>query len=235
MVAGHLDTIHHEYILSAEEVREKLPEIVYHLESFDHDLVPSAIPCYFVSRLAANYVKVVLTGEGADELFAGYSYYKHITDPATLHRELHRSVGALHNTNLQRVDRLTMAHSLEGRVPFLDVAFVELGLAIPPELKLMEKPGGGRVEKWILRKAGEGLLPDEILWRDKEQFDQGSGTTELLKDMVGHWLSPENAAQYAKQRPSENLRSQAECVFHKLLCEAFTHPSDVLGNVARWA
>ena len=144
-------------------------------------------------------------------------------------------MGALHNMNLQRVDRLTMAHSLEGRVPFLDVAFVEMGLAVPPELKLVEKPGGGWVEKWILRKAGEGLLPEEILWRQKEQFDEGSGTTELLNEAVGHWLNAEEAAQYADQRPGENLRSQAECVFHKLLCEAFTRPSDVLGNVARWA
>ncbi|MBW7998447.1 MAG: asparagine synthase B [Candidatus Glassbacteria bacterium] len=235
LVARHLDTIHHEYFLTTEEVRALLPEIVYHLESFDQDLVPSAVPCYFVSRMAAAYVKVVLTGEGADELFAGYTYYQDIADRATLHRELRRSVGALHNMNLQRVDRLTMAHSLEGRVPFLDVAFVEMGLAVPPELKLMERPGGGWVEKWILRKAGEGLLPEEILWRNKEQFDEGSGATELLNEAVGHWLSPEAAARYAEQWPGGNLRSQAECVFHKLLCEAFTRPSDVLGNVARWA
>jgi asparagine synthase (glutamine-hydrolysing) len=113
--AGHIGSIHHEYMITGEEVEKKLPEIIYHLESFDQDLVRSAIPCYFTSRLASKYVKVILTGEGADELFAGYDYYKDIGCPDRLHSELRRSVTALHNINLQRVDRLTMAHSLEAK------------------------------------------------------------------------------------------------------------------------
>ena len=165
IVARHIESIHHEYVYTAEEVLEKLPEIVYHLESFDQDLVRSAIPCYFCSRLAAEHVKVILTGEGADELFAGYRYYRGISDPDALHIELRRSVTALHNVNLQRVDRLTMAHGLEGRVPFLDLAVVELAQVIPPHLKLYEKEDGQLVEKWILRQACEDLLPPEILWR----------------------------------------------------------------------
>ena len=100
IVARHIESIHHEYVYTAEEVLEKLPEIVYHLESFDQDLVRSAIPCYFCSRLAAEHVKVILTGEGADELFAGYRYYRGISDPDALHIELRRSVTALHNVNL---------------------------------------------------------------------------------------------------------------------------------------
>ncbi len=235
LVARHLDTVHHEVLLSAEEVTEKLPEIVYHLESFDQDLVPSAIPCYFVSRIAADYVKVILTGEGADELFAGYTYYKDIADAGALHGELRRSVGALHNMNLQRVDRLTMAHSIEGRVPFLDVAFVEMALAIPPELKLHKSADGGLLEKWILRKAGEGLLPEEILWRGKEQFDEGSGTTELLGGLLDHWLTPEQSRDYAGGHEAAGLRTQAECVYHKLLSEGFAHPEVILANVGRWS
>ena len=118
LVSRHLDTIHHEYIIRPQEVLEKLPEIVYHLESFDQDLIRSSIPCYFTSRLASEHVKVILTGEGADEIFAGYTYYKEIGEDDILHDELRRSIASLHNINLQRVDRMTMAHSIEGRVPF---------------------------------------------------------------------------------------------------------------------
>src|SRR5262249_5090323 len=113
IVARHLGTIHHEYVISPEEVLSTLPDIIYALESFDQDLVRSAVPCYFTSRLAAEYVKVILTGEGADELFAGYRYHKAIHNHDQLHHELRRSITTLHNINLQRVDRMTMAQSLD--------------------------------------------------------------------------------------------------------------------------
>ena len=155
-----LDTVHHEYVLNEDEILAKLPEILYHLESFDLDLVRSAIPCYFTARLASHYVKVILTGEGADELFAGCAYYKDYTNRAkTLQDELRRSVGSMHNINLQRVDRMTMAHSVEGRVPFLDLSVIELAFRIPAELKLYPAPAPKATEKWILRKACEDLLP----------------------------------------------------------------------------
>ena len=100
----------------------------------------SAIPCYFTARLASDHVKVVLTGEGADELFAGYAYYKDYANRATtLQDELRRSVGVMHDVNLQRVDRMTMAHSVEGRVPFLDLSMIDLAFRIPPELKLYRR------------------------------------------------------------------------------------------------
>ncbi|MEO0936175.1 MAG: asparagine synthase (glutamine-hydrolyzing), partial [Cyanobacteria bacterium J06641_2] len=139
-VSAHLGTIHHEYVITPEEVNQLLPSIIYYLESFDQDLVRSAIPCYFTSRMAADYVKVILTGEGADELLAGYTYYKGIPDEEVLHKELRRSVSSLHNINLQRVDRMTMAHAIEGRVPFLDLNMIELGQQIPANLKLVGEP-----------------------------------------------------------------------------------------------
>ena len=234
-VAGHLDTIHHEYTFTAREVREALPQIIYHLESYDQDLVRSAIPCFFTSRLAAEHVKVILTGEGADELFAGYTYYRDIPDAAALHRELRRSVCSLHNINLQRVDRLTMAHSLEGRVPFLDTELIELAQTIPPDLKLRTLPDGRRVEKWILRKACEDLLPADIIWRDKEQFDEGSGTTELIDTALEHVVPPAQAGHYAAVHPGAGLRSSEECAYHKLLAHAYSDSRVVLGNVARWS
>ena len=235
VVARHLDTVHHEYVLRSEEIAARLPEILFHLESFDQELVRSAVPCYFTARLASPVVKVVLTGEGADELFAGYRYYRDYEDSTLLRQELSRSVRSLHNVNLQRVDRMTMAHSIEGRVPFLDVEMIELAQTIPPELKLKRAEGAQSTEKWVLRKAGESLLPGEIVWRDKEQFDEGSGAVGLLSETVDGWMSPSEATQYAERHPEARLRSAEECLYHKILCEAYTDPAPVLGNVARWA
>jgi asparagine synthase (glutamine-hydrolysing) len=235
LVSRHVGTIHHEYILTQREIEQELSKIIYHLESFDRDLVRSAIPCYFTSRLAADYVKVILTGEGADELFAGYTYYKNITDGQTLHDELRRSVTSLHDINLQRVDRMTMAHSLEGRVPFLDTAMIEMAQSIPPELKLLRRDGKRPLEKWILRKATEDLLPQEIVWRDKEQFDEGSGSVDLLSAVSRQWMATEDAAAYAETHPDQDLRCEEECHYHRILCDAYGEPETVLSNVARWA
>lgn len=235
LVADHIGSIHHEYLYTPQEVMDKLPEIVHHLESFDQDLVRSAIPCYFCARLAADYVKVILTGEGADELFAGYTYYKGIHNPNDLHNELRRSVTALHNINLQRVDRLTMCHGIEGRVPFLDTALIEAALTIPPELKLLKNGAGNRIEKWILRKACEDLLPPEIVWRDKAQFDEGSGTVDLLPDLIKDASEKLDVPAYTAQYARDHLRSPEECYYHKLLVDSFSRPQPVLQNVGRWA
>ena len=232
VVARHIDSIHHEYLITPEEVISKLPEIIYYLESYDQDLVRSAIPCFFTSRLAAEYVKVILTGEGADELFAGYTYYKGIADTEILHKELRRSVTALHDVNLQRVDRMTMAQSIEGRVPFLDLEMITLGQRIPAEYKLAV---GKRPEKWILRKAFEDLLPKEIVWREKEQFDEGSGTVDLVNHALAGIMSENEAVLYKERHPGEKLRSAEECHYHKIFMEVFDQPEPILKNVGRWA
>ncbi len=208
-VAEHLDTVHHEYIITAQEMAEALPTILYHLESFDQDLVRSAIPCYFCSRLAAEQVKVVLTGEGADELFAGYTYHRAMPLDA-LHEELHRSVLSLHNINLQRVDRLTMAHGLEARVPFLDTDLVDLALRMPVDLKLRSTGDGELVEKYILRLVAEPLLPAEIVWRGKQQFDEGSGTVDALAAALAPRLDGFDHRGWRQQYPVARLRSPEE-------------------------
>lgn len=234
MVAQHIDSIHHEYTLTLDDIQHHLPEIVFYLESFDQDLVRSAVPCYFVSRLASDYVKVVLTGEGADELFGGYAYYKEFDQDTSLHEELYRSVSSLHNINLQRVDRLTMAHSLEGRVPFLDLEMIEMGQRIPSPLKIRRTQNGTRMEKWILRKAFADLLPEEIVWRTKEQFDEGSGTADVLPHIGKHFMSETTAQAYVVTHGDDRIRSHEESVYHKFLCQAYEDPSIVLANVARW-
>ena len=230
VVADHLGTIHHEYELTAEEIEATLPSIVFHLESFDQDLVRSAIPTWFTARMAKDHVEVILTGEGADELFAGYAYHADMQHN-DLQRELRRSVTALHDVNLQRVDRMTMAHAVEGRVPFLDREMIALAQRIPPELKLHGDPPQ---EKWILRKAFEELLPEEIVWRRKAQFDQGSGTTEVVAEVGERGMSAAEARAHRAAHPDARLRSDEEAFYHRLLLDAFEHPEPVLANVARW-
>lgn len=235
VVARHIDSIHHEYVYTADEVLSELPRIIYYLESFDQDLVRSAIPCYFCSRLAAEHVKVILTGEGADELFAGYEYYRSIADPAELHRELRRSVTGLHNVNLQRVDRMTMAHGIEGRVPFLDTTLIELALGVPVSLKLYDRGGRRTMEKWILREAFADLLPPEILWRDKAQFDEGSGTVSLLEELIRSATAGFDTPAYVGGNRQDRIRSAEEAFYHRLLVSVFDSPRPILDNVGRWS
>jgi asparagine synthase (glutamine-hydrolysing) len=234
VVARHIGSDHHECVYTADEVADALPEILYHLESFDQDLVRSAIPTWFCARLAARHVKVVLTGEGADELFAGYGYHKDIADEGSLHRELRDSVTRLHDLDLQRLDRMTMRHGIEARVPFLDTDLVSLAQSIPPALKIERRSGARAIEKWILRKAFEDLLPEEIVGRQKEQFDEGSGTPEILSSAVDRLAGPLDVATYAARHPDQELRSREECVYHKVLVEQLDRPEAVLANVGRW-
>jgi asparagine synthase (glutamine-hydrolysing) len=178
-VAAELGTIHHEVAIGESELIEVLDDVIWHLESWDPDLVRSALPCWFVARSAARTVKVVLTGEGADELFAGYAYHRDYHGSA-LHDELRRSIRNLHHINLQRVDRMTMAHGLEARVPFLDTRVTALALDIPPHLKLARG-----YHKYLLRRAAARVLPPEVAWRAKEQFDHGSGSATALRRHFG--------------------------------------------------
>jgi asparagine synthetase B (glutamine-hydrolysing) len=120
MMSDFLGTDHHEYLFTSEEACAIIPDVVYHLETYEPELIRSAIPNYFLARLASKHVKVVLTGEGSDELFAGYLYFRDAPNSAAIHKELRRIFHHLHNVNCQRADRMTMAHGLEARVPFLD-------------------------------------------------------------------------------------------------------------------
>ena len=224
-VAEHLGTDHYEYVLTEDEILRDLPDILFHLESFDRDLVRSAVPCYYVSRLAAEHVKVVLTGEGADELFAGYDYHKGYDSPDALQHELQRSVMTMHNINLQRVDRMTMAHGVEARVPFLDRELLDVAFRIPATLKL---PAETRVEKWVLRKAFADLLPADIVWRDKSQFDQGSGVGELL--MQNLTSDPGDADNGVTQA----ARDVEEARYREMLFERFDNPERMQHLVAHW-
>ena len=190
-VADHIGSDHREHVFTPADIAAALPDVVYHLESADVDLVRSAVPTHFAARLAREHVKAVLTGEGADELFAGYAYHHaYVDDPRGLADELTRSLGTMHNINLQRVDRITMAESLEARTPFLDRDLIDFAQSIPASFKLRRtdpdapEATGETTEKWILRKACADLLPHDLVWRKKAQFDEGSGMVDALQDAL---------------------------------------------------
>ena len=211
-VAEHLGTEHHESVYTAEEALELLPEVVRCIESFDPSLVRSAVPNYILARFAAEHVKVVLTGEGADEIFAGYEYLTGFATEEDLHDELVRTIRGLHNLNLQRCDRVTMAHGLEARVPFLELDMIELGLSLPAGWKLS---GPDRPEKRLLRQAFDGWLPEAFLWRKKEQFGDGSGASSVLKEIMEGRIS-ETEFEQERDAIAPPLRTREEVAYYRI-------------------
>ncbi|MFA7329445.1 MAG: asparagine synthase-related protein [Candidatus Delongbacteria bacterium] len=210
-VAHLLGTEHHELIYDAAEVEAALPAVIRALESFDAPLVRSAVPNYFLARLAARHVKVVLTGEGADELFAGYSYLRPIASGGGLREELERITRDLQHTNLQRCDRLSMAWGLEARVPFLDLDLLRYVGRLPAGL-LAPEPGGR--EKGLLRRACADLLPEAILQRAKLKFAEGAGSSELVATRLA--LVDPAVADELDEPFVQNLHSAEERVYHRI-------------------
>lgn len=216
-VARFLGTEHHELIYTAEDVKAAVPEVVRHIESFDAPLVRSAVPMHFVSKLVAEHVKVVLSGEGADELFAGYAYLSGLGGGARLRRELTDITLRLQDTNLQRADRVSMAHGLEARVPFLDRNLVRYVSRLPAGFL---EPRIDRPEKWLLREACRGLLPPSLLNRKKMKFSEGAGSSEVMADIVESLVTP---AEFREKRKVEDglvLRSPEEVHYYHIWRQA---------------
>ena len=224
-VAEHIGSEHHETTYTEDDALDCLPTVVRSIESFDPGLVRSAVPNFMLARFTAEHVKVVLTGEGADELFAGYDYMRDFADPEELHAELERTVQALHNLNLQRCDRVTMAHGLEARVPFLDREVIDWALALPPDAKIAVP---GQPEKKLLREAFAGWLPDELLWRDKAEFGDGSGARDVLSEVVSAGIGDDEFEdeRFAVDPP---LRTKEELAYYRIFRE---HLDGVRAEVA---
>ncbi len=226
-VAAHIGSDHHELAFTADDLAEAMPHVIYHLESADVDLVRSALPTHFATILARRHVKAVLTGEGADELFAGYAYHHAYADkPRALADELTRALGSMHNINLQRVDRITMAQGLEARTPFLDRELIDFAQSIPASLKMkvVDRTTGETTEKWILRKACEDLLPDDLIWRKKAQFDEGSGTVDALAAALSSHLD--------RKGPVD--RVQEGRLYERVLRSQYRDPDRILENAGMW-
>ncbi len=188
VVAQYLGLDHHERVYTDDDVIEALPTVVRSTESYEPSLIRSAVPNYLLAEMTAQHVKVVLTGEGADELFAGYHHMRSLS-PDQLREALIDGVETLHHLNLQRCDRVTMAHGLEARVPFLAREMLDVAGRVPVEWKLLGEDGQ---EKALLREAFEGWLPREILWRRKEQFGDGSGTADVMTRRAEQFVPDED-------------------------------------------
>jgi len=235
VAASHIGSRHHELLFSENDYYEALPMVIKKLESYDPSLVRCAVPCYFTCKLASEHVTVVLTGEGADELFAGYHYMKNFP-LSKVNLEARRCIGNLHNINLQRADRMGMLFSLELRVPFLDVELIDLAMKIPPELKM--KPGkdkGGKIEKWILRKAfeGTGYLPESILWRYKVQYTQGAGCESLGEKLAEAEMSDAEYERLRAEHPQASLNSKEAAYYFKIFRHYYPQDS-VMNSVGIW-
>ena len=220
-VAHFIDATHHEVLVSFGDMLAALPTVIYHLESFDAWLVRSSITNYLVAKAAAEYVPAVFSGEGGDELFAGYAYLKAL-DRAALPAELIDIIGRLHNTALQRVDRSASAHGTVAHVAFLDPGVVDYALRIPIELKLRDG-----VEKWILRQALAGALPDAVLNRPKAKFWEGAGVGELLARYADERISADDFKRERQLPDGSRLNSKEELLYYRIFREHFGEFSDL--------
>jgi asparagine synthase (glutamine-hydrolysing) len=220
-VARFLGARHHELVYDEADMVAALPEVLYYLESFDPALVRSAIPNYFLAKLASDHVKVFLTGEGADELYAGYDYLAAFDRPDQLHAELVGIVEALHNTNLQRADRMSMAHGLEARVPFLDVNSIALALALPAAWKMR---GKHRPAKALLRSAFARDLPLDIINRPKQKFSAGAGSSHLMAARAEAEISDAELATERRRLAREwqyDLQNKEALYYYRVLRQSY--------------
>lgn len=173
IAAEAIGTQHHEFHYTIQEGLDALEDVIRHIETFDVTTIRASTPMFLLARrIKAMGIKMVLSGEGADEIFGGYLYFHKAPDAKSFHEETVRKLDKLHLYDCLRANKSMAAWGVEARVPFLDLEFLEVAMRMDPAAKM---PGQGRPEKAILRTAGTGLLPDEILWRQKEQFSDGVG------------------------------------------------------------
>jgi len=218
MISKWLGTTHHEHPFNADEAFEAVEKVIYHLETYEPELIRSAIPNYFLANMTSKHVKMVLTGEGSDELFGGYLYFRDAPDSAHFQKELRRIFHHLHNVNCQRADRMTMANGLEARVPFLDPNVIDEIMKIDPQYKTItdDRPA----EKHALRAAFEGTMPTEVLWRTKAMQCEGIGMTWVteLQHRCNKMVSDDEFERKAEIFPINTPHTKEE-MYYRMIFE----------------
>jgi len=230
LVAEQIGAEHHELRVDLDDILEVLPEVIYHLESFDPSLVRSAAANFLISGQARRQgFQVLLSGEGGDELFCGYLYLQEHPAGELFARQV-ECLGFLHNNASLRLDRMNLCHGLKVVAPFVSGELLDYALSLPAELKL--RPEGGRMmEKWILRKAFEDLLPQSVAWRPKQEFSQGSGSAGVLPGHFEAEISDRELREAQAEHPF--IRSKEELHYFRLFTGYFGDASAVK-TVGQW-
>ena len=215
-VAKYIGTVHHEIKFTIQEGLDAIREVVYHLETYDITTIRASTPMYLMARaIKALGIKMVLSGEGADELFGGYLYFHKAPNEREFHEETVRKLEKLHQYDCLRANKSLAAWGIEGRVPFLDKEFIEVAMRINPKDKIIT---GERMEKWVLRKAFESYLPPSVAWRQKEQFSDGVGYSwiDTLKELVATEVTDEQMANAHFRFPVQTPQNKEEFYYRTI-------------------
>jgi asparagine synthase (glutamine-hydrolysing) len=223
-VADHIGTVHHEIKFTIQEGLDAIKDVIYNLETYDITTIRASTPMYLMARVIKSMgIKMVLSGEGADELFGGYLYFHKAPSSKDFHEETVRKLDKLHMYDCLRANKSLAAWGIEGRVPFLDKEFMDVAMRINPKDKMIN---GERMEKWVVRKAFEDMLPHSVAWRQKEQFSDGVGYSwiDTLKEVVHTEVSDEQLANAKFRFPLQTPTSKEEFYYRSILELHF--PSD---------
>ncbi|CAA0384804.1 unnamed protein product [Arabidopsis thaliana] len=225
-VAEYLGTVHHEFHFSVQDGIDAIEDVIYHVETYDVTTIRASTPMFLMSRKIKSLgVKMVLSGEGADEIFGGYLYFHKAPNKKEFHQETCRKIKALHKYDCLRANKSTSAFGLEARVPFLDKDFINTAMSLDPESKMI-KPEEGRIEKWVLRRAFDDeerpYLPKHILYRQKEQFSDGVGYSWIdgLKDHAAQNVNDKMMSNAGHIFP-HNTPNTKEAYYYRMIFERF--------------
>ncbi|KAA0264474.1 MAG: asparagine synthase B [Enterobacterales bacterium] len=224
-VANHLGTVHHEIHFTVQEGLDAIRDVIYHIETYDVTTIRASTPMYLMARkIKAMGIKMVLSGEGADEVFGGYLYFHKAPNAKEFHEETVRKLLALHMYDCARANKAMSAWGVEARVPFLDKKFLDVAMRLNPQDKMC---GNGKMEKYILRECFESYLPASVAWRQKEQFSDGVGYSwiDTLKETANQQISDQMLANAHFRFPYNTPNSKEGYLYREIFEELFPVPS----------
>ena len=220
-VADHIDSIHHEITFTVQEGLDAIKDVIYHLETYDVTTIRASTPMYLMARVIKSMgIKMVLSGEGADEIFGGYLYFHKAPDSKEFHEETVRKLDKLYQYDCLRANKSLAAWGIEGRVPFLDKEFIDVAMRINPKDKMINSE---KMEKWVLRKSFEQYLPESVAWRQKEQFSDGVGYDwiDSLKDLVNEKVTDDMFKNAKFTFPFQTPMSKEEYYYRSIFEEHY--------------